>query len=138
MFEYIQREAITTEKSTNKKIKAFTPHIVVSEKIVVGKNIDTPYYSICYYDVETKEWYNAYGSYNLRFVKQWLKECFEKVEVDMVEVKHGKWLGRCGTGQYDDYYCSLCGKYEEGTRNKNRLGNYCSWCGAKMDGAKNG
>ena len=52
---------------------------------------------------------------------------------DVQEVKHGEWLSRCGTGQYDDYYCSLCGMYEEGTRNKDRLGNYCSWCGAKMD-----
>ena len=52
---------------------------------------------------------------------------------DVQEVKHGEWLSRCGTGQYDDYYCSLCGMCEEGTRNKDCLGNYCSWCGAKMD-----
>ena len=53
--------------------------------------------------------------------------------VDVVEVRHGKWVGRCGSGQYDDYSCSLCGMYEEGTRNRRLLGNYCSNCGAKMD-----
>jgi hypothetical protein len=52
---------------------------------------------------------------------------------DVVEVKHGEWIGRCGTGQYDDYYCSLCGMYEEGTRNRKFLGKYCPNCGAKMD-----
>jgi rubrerythrin len=45
---------------------------------------------------------------------------------------HGKWVGRCKSGQYDDYYCSVCGTYEEGTRNRKLLGNYCPNCGAKM------
>ena len=53
---------------------------------------------------------------------------------DVVEVKHGEWIGRCGTGQYDDYYCSHCNMYEEYTRNKRLLGKYCSYCGARMDG----
>lgn len=58
------------------------------------------------------------------------------VRGDFVEVKHGEWIGRCGTGPYDDYYCSLCGMYEEATRNIKRLGKYCSYCGARMDGGK--
>lgn len=48
-------------------------------------------------------------------------------------VKHGKWLGHCGSGQYDDFYCSLCHWYEGGTRNRKFLGKYCSHCGAKME-----
>ena len=56
---------------------------------------------------------------------------------DVEPVRHGEWIGRRGTRQYDDYYCSLCGVYEEGTRNRRLLGNYCSHCGAKMDGGKN-
>lgn len=49
-------------------------------------------------------------------------------------VKTGKWLGKHGLGGYDDYSCSVCGKYEEGTRNPNLLGKYCSYCGALMEG----
>lgn len=49
-------------------------------------------------------------------------------------VKTGKWLGRHGLGGYDDYSCSICGKYEEGTRNPDLLGKYCSYCGALMEG----
>ena len=46
----------------------------------------------------------------------------------------GSWLGRRGTGGYDDYYCSVCGMYEEGTSNPNlvRLRKYCSYCGAVL------
>lgn len=63
--------------ATAEKIKAIYPHIVV------GGNIDKPYYSICYYDVEKRVWCNAYGSYNLAFVAKWLKECFEVVGTDI-------------------------------------------------------
>ena len=48
-------------------------------------------------------------------------------------VKHGKWIGKHSSGSYDDYKCSICGAYEEGTRNSKRLGNYCSNCGSRMD-----
>jgi hypothetical protein len=51
---------------------------------------------------------------------------------DVVEIKHGKWLGVHCTGQYDDWKCSCCGNFED-TRNRNNCGNYCKWCGAKMD-----
>ena len=56
---------------------------------------------------------------------------------DVVEVKHGYWIGFSNTGQYDDWKCSHCGKFEE-VRNRNNCGDYCKWCGAKMDGEKNG
>lgn len=68
--------------------------------------------------------------------------CAERTEMlkipsaDVAPVVHGEWLGRHGDGGYDDYYCSVCGMYEEGTRNPKLLGNYCSNCGAKMDGGK--
>lgn len=52
---------------------------------------------------------------------------------DVEVVRHGKWIGKYNTIQYNDWMCSYCGKYESETRNKDRLGNYCRWCGAKMD-----
>lgn len=65
-------------------------------------------------------------------------ECLENRErfpaADVEPVRHGEWIGRYGNGGYDDYYCSICGMYEEGTRNPKFLGNYCPNCGAKMDG----
>ena len=51
----------------------------------------------------------------------------------MEVVRHGKWIGKYNTIQYNDWMCNYCGKYESETRNKDRLGNYCRWCGAKMD-----
>lgn len=52
---------------------------------------------------------------------------------DVVEVKHGYWIGNNGNMAYDDYRCSCCGNYTD-TRNQFLLGWYCSFCGAKMDG----
>ena len=51
------------------------------------------------------------------------------------EVIYGEWIGRHDFGGYDDYRCSVCGMYEEGTRNPNLLGKYCSYCGATMRNA---
>lgn len=52
---------------------------------------------------------------------------------DVVEVRHGHWIGSNRTGVYDNWCCSICGKYED-VRSKRLLGNYCKWCGSKMDG----
>ena len=63
-----------------------------------------------------------------------LKQVIQDVPTADVEmVKHGKWIGKYNTIQYNDWMCNYCGKYESETRNKDRLGNYCRWCGAKMD-----
>lgn len=56
------------------------------------------------------------------------------LEVDAVEVVHGRW-----DGEYLDprFICSECGKWflvEDATGNM----NYCPNCGAKMDGDGNG
>ena len=51
---------------------------------------------------------------------------------DVVEVKHGYWIGFHSTGQYDDWKCSHCGKFED-TRNRDNCGDHCKYCGAKMD-----
>ncbi len=59
------------------KIKAIYPHIVVSG------DINEPYYSIHWYDIEQKTMICGYGSYKLAFVKKWLQEDFEVVEGDI-------------------------------------------------------
>lgn len=52
------------------------------------------------------------------------------------KVTEAVWVGRDSkysrsTLQYDDWYCSKCGKFYP-ERNKDRLGNYCPHCGAQM------
>lgn len=59
---------------SNKKIKT---HFA---KIIVEGTAEKPYYSILYHDPKRKEYFNGYGSYNLAYVFQWLKEEFEVVE----------------------------------------------------------
>lgn len=59
----------------NNKIK------VTSADIVVRKIVDTPYYEIKYQEVGSSEYHVGYGSYVLEFVFEWLKECFEIVDI---------------------------------------------------------
>ena len=130
MPKYIERETMTTGTPTGEKIKAFNPHIVV------GENIDKPYYSICYYDVEKKEWFIGYSSYDLAIVAQWLKECFEKVEVDMAEVvrckdcEHRKEIPNCQKELYSSS-CVAC-SYHSGLIMDEK--DFCSY-GTRKEGA---
>ena len=68
------------------KIRAIDP------KIVVSGNTDKPYYSIEYYNISDERWHIGYGSYNLKFVKEWLNDDFETVEADVSPIRHGRWL----------------------------------------------
>lgn len=61
------------EDNEIKKIK------VKSAEIVVGGNADKPCYSIKYYPIDDEECYLGYSSYNLKFVFDWLQECFDIV-----------------------------------------------------------
>lgn len=60
-----------------KKRKAIYPHIVV------GGKVDDPYYSIHWYDVEEGRMIEGYSSFSLKYVREWLEECFEVVEDDI-------------------------------------------------------
>ena len=54
--------------------------------------------------------------------------------VDVVEVKHGRWInwGKSGTPTYENYgTCSVC---HEDAEIYTEHRNYCSNCGARMDG----
>lgn len=127
MAEYIEREDMANAKPTEyKKIKAFNPQIVVEG------TADKPYYNISYYDTERKEWVIGYGSYKLEYVQKWLEECFEKVEADVAEVRHGEWIDK---GQEDDSYenCYECSACHNWIFMVDEEYNYCPNCGAKMD-----
>lgn len=61
---------------------------------------------------------------------------------DVVEVKHGSWVGE-GDGYADGeivldvWYCSECNHcIDDGTDDPELLPNYCPNCGTKMDGER--
>lgn len=107
-------------------------------KIIVGGTAEKPYYMICYYDTNEKQFVVCCGSYNRDFVFQWLTEDFENIDnggFDAVPVVHGWWLtwedqfpGRTprkksGLG----VFCSACHNHAD------NMFSYCPNCGAKMD-----
>lgn len=104
------------------KIKAIDP------KIVVSGSADKPYYSIEYYNISDERWHIGYGSYNLKFVKEWLNDDFETVEADVVPVVHGHW----NVGYFHDRVCSCC-LHPDGDLDE-YAHRFCPHCGAKMDG----
>ena len=102
-------------------------------QIIVGGTIDKPCYSISYYDVKRKEWVIGFSSFNREYVQGWLAECFEEIEAELAEVKHGKWIYVDGDLDWADCKCSECGYtdlFEDCTES---FYNFCPECGAKMD-----
>lgn len=53
---------------------------VKSAEIVVHGTADKPYFEIKYYDIADGKCHIGYSSYNLNYVFDWLKECFEIVD----------------------------------------------------------
>ena len=108
------------------KIKAIDP------KIVVSGSADKPYYSIEYYNISDKRWHIGYGSYSLKFVKEWLNDDFEIVEADIEPVRCGEWAN-----EETAVTCTACGRsYDtdfEIKRNVILSFDFCPNCGAKMD-----
>ena len=110
------------------KIKAIDP------KIVVSGSADKPYYSIEYYNILDERWHIGYGSYNLKFVKEWLNDDFEIVEADVAPICHGHWIEEYDCG-YITPHCSECGETaltKEETSYDYVYSSYCPHCGAKM------
>ena len=107
-----------------KKFKAFDPHIAVN------RADDEPCYMIQWYDVSDKRWHIGFSSFDISLVRKWLREEFEEVEVELAEVKHGKWQKRG-----NEKKCSACDFIYY---SNNDEWNFCPNCGAKMDGASNG
>ena len=103
-------------KCDNEKI---TKVKVASAEIIVSGKADKPYYEIKYYDLSKNEWCIGYGSYELKFVFQWLNECFElakepqecnsdlisKLAEDFYYIENGKihpYTGNYGETDYDE------------------------------------
>lgn len=80
-------------------------------KIIVEGTVETPYYSILYYDPKRKEYFNGYGSYNIANVFGWLNECFdidETITVDAVEVVRCKdCVNYCGFEHCKNGICDV-------------------------------
>lgn len=64
---------LTNGMDINKKFKAIYPHIVV------GGDITNPYYTIHWYDPDTKQVVVGFGSSNLKFVYDWLQNSFDVI-----------------------------------------------------------
>ena len=55
--------------------------------------------------------------------------------VDVVPVRHGKWIRKRTVEHEGEWYCSICGKDMLYTWGPGcGLADYCPHCGAKMDG----
>lgn len=46
-------------------------------RIIVSGTAEKPYYDIMWFDYMDGQYHIGYGSYNLKFVFQWLSDCFE-------------------------------------------------------------
>lgn len=57
---------------------------VTSAEIVVHGTSDKPYYEVKYFDISDGEYHIGYGSYDLKNVFQWINECFEIVDTDVI------------------------------------------------------
>lgn len=129
MAEYIESVANADGVGEANKIK--TPFA----QIIVEGTAEKPCYSILWWDEEKKEGNIGYSSYNLEYVRKWLKEEFEVTEdlitADVAPVVHGRWVNKqekdTFAGYLTRFVCSECGRVEQAKE------PYCH-CGAKMDG----
>lgn len=134
----IERDNLTPEP-TDKAEKIKTPFAVV----IVGGPIEKPCYSIMWWDTIDREYNIGYSSYNLGFVFEWLRECFEvdcsmkhphEIALDDL-IQKGRWRGWHGErmvaeDEYRSFRYYSCSECDRRTAVKSR---YCPNCGAKMD-----
>lgn len=69
---------VASSDSNNKDIKLK----VTSADVIVRMIADKPYYEIKYCEIGCSEYHIGYGSHELKYVFEWLKECFEIVNTD--------------------------------------------------------
>ena len=80
-------ESVLTEiENDYKGFEKIKTHLA---EIIVGGKVEKPYYSILWFDEETKEYNVGYSSYCLDYVRKWLELVFEVVDTtaDVVERK---------------------------------------------------
>lgn len=98
-------------------------------RIIVGGQIEKPYYSILWFEPANMEYQIGYSSYCLEYVFRWLKEDFEITGDGFANepMVHAYWIDRDGKT-----WCSKCG-----ASNKAYKPPFCPHCGARMGEEKN-
>lgn len=104
-------------------------------QIIVSGTVEKPFFEIVYLDLKDGDIHVGFGSYDLAYVFQWLKEYFGETRAKIIDPESLRPKGRlenCPSHWYRR--CSVC-KVEFGKPSFNIRANYCPNCGAKMEGA---
>ena len=121
--------AATTEKETQ-IVGAFS-------QIIVTGTVEKPFYQIMYLENEDGEIHLGFGSYDLAYVFQWLKEFFGVTHASAVDPEtlrpKGRWVEKYSFGCWH-YDCSNCDDGYATEEQDKYKPNYCPNCGANMEG----
>lgn len=115
-YQSVMRDCMNTTDgcaNTHSKVRAIRPEIIVSG------NSEKPYYEISYYDVSDHMWHVGYGSYNLDYVEEWLRDCFEVVSINNDDKELDEAILHLGNTLNDhehDCGCEECRKEHEKLR----------------------
>lgn len=137
MLEYLAkkgREAMSEKTMQSKDGNCKKKHKVKSAEIVVRKITEKPYYEIKYFDLSDNEYHIGYGSYKLKYVFDWLEQCFEIVEKekktnadkvrDMADEELARFL-------VDFNECEVCGQFDKNSGKCNDLSKFICTKGYK-------
>jgi hypothetical protein len=117
-----------------------TQIVGIFPQIIVTGTAEKPFYQIMYLENEDGEIHLGFGSYDLAYVFQWLKEDFGVTHASAVYPEtlrpKGRWFNTGNTYEdeycrYDYFECSVC---ECEIAGRYGLQRYCPGCGAKMEG----
>lgn len=144
-YEDGKRDACPEDCSPETKIKT---HFA---KIIVEGPVECPYYGILYFDPRDRVYHIGYGSYERKYVFQWLSENFEICNDDVElsdPIRHGRWVYRYeGKDANKCYDCSECKGTALYKPEVDELGHWrlvqalsdnCPHCGADMRGVGDG
>jgi hypothetical protein len=115
-----------------------TEIVSIYPQMIVTGTAEKPYFQIVYLDLKDGDIHVGFGSYDLAYVFQWLKEFFGVTHASAVNPESlrpkGRWV-QCFEDwrqQIEGDKCSACGFEHYGCGIKHY--HYCPNCGAKMEG----